>query len=137
MINRKFRNKSSCWLTPDILESDAYWSLTSANAVRFLSRFHQKAFRKKPKGNGKRGGYQITNNGEIIFTYSEAKELGVKSDRSISRAFKELINKGFIDISEPGNWYLKEPTKFAISFRWQKYGTDEYEPPKQKHALPG
>ena len=102
-----------------------------------LIRFHQKAYRKKT---GRRGGskeYVITNNGEIIFTYAEAKELGIKSTQTFFRVLRELIvDKGFIDVAEHGNWYSKEPTKFAISARWKKYGTPDYNGVEIKRFLP-
>ena len=114
-------------------------------------RFHQKTFKKKIKR--KRGGSKetiITNNGEIIFTYAEAKELGIRSSRTFNRVIRELVeDKGFIDLAEYGSWYGKQPNKFSISYRWRKYGTDEYEKieiprilpsgigfQKTKHALP-
>ena len=148
---RKFRNKSSCWLTPDLIESEAFLNLSGKAAMLCVIRFHQKAFKKKIKR--KRGGSKeqiITNNGEIIFTYAEAKELGIRSSRTFNRVIRELVeDKGFIDIAEYGSWYGKQPNKFSISCRWRKYGTDEYEKieiprilpsgigfQKTKHALP-
>jgi hypothetical protein len=148
---RKFRNKSSCWLTPDLIESEAFLNLSGKAAMLCVIRFHQKAFKKKIKR--KRGGSKeqiITNNGEIIFTYAEAKELGIRSSRTFNRVIRELVeDKGFIDIAEYGSWYGKQPNKFSISYRWRKYGTDEYEKieiprilpsgigfQKTKHALP-
>jgi hypothetical protein len=148
---RKFRNKSSCWLTPDLIESDAFLQLSGKAAMLCVIRFHQKTFKKKIKR--KRGGSKetiITNNGEIIFTYAEAKELGIRSSRTFNRVIRELVeDKGFIDLAEYGSWYGKQPNKFSISYRWRKYGTDEYEKieiprilpsgigfQKTKHALP-
>jgi hypothetical protein len=147
----KFRNKSSCWLTPDLIESEAFLNLSGKAAMLCVIRFHQKAFKKKIKP--KRGGSKetiITNNGEIIFTYAEAKELGIRSSRTFYRVIRELVeDKGFVDIEEHGGWYGKQPNKFSISYRWRKYGTGEYkkmEVPrilpsgigfkKTKHALP-
>jgi hypothetical protein len=130
---KKFQNRSSCWLTPDLIESDAFLSLSGKAAMLCLIRFHQKAFKKKPKHN-KRGGYVITNNGEIIFTYSEARELGMKSSQTLWKAVRELVEKGFIDIAEVGNWYLKQPNKYAISDRWKRYGTPEFRKAKNKFS---
>ena len=134
----KFHNRSHCWLTSDLIESDAFLKLSGKAAMLCLIRFHQKAYKKNIKR--KSGGHKepiITNNGEIIFTYSEARWLGIKTNRHFSLVVKELMEKGFIDISEPGNWYMKQPTKYSISYRWRKWGTDQYEPPKQKHSIMG
>ena len=47
---------------------------------------------------------KITNNGEIIFTYAEAMELGMKSSSTFNTVLRELVeDKGFIDIAEQGN----------------------------------
>ena len=136
--NRKFRNKSHCWLTSDLIESDAFLNLSGKAAMLCLIRFHQKAYKKNVKP--KRGGANqqlITNNGEIIFTYAEAKELGIKSSQTFYRVIRELVEeKGFIDIAESGNWYEKEPTRFAISFRWTRYGKSDYEKVEIPRMLP-
>jgi len=79
----------------------------------------------------------ITNNGRIIFTHAEARELGFKSSQTFHKVIRELVEeKGFIDIAEYGNWYQKEPTKFAISNRWKRYGTPEYETIQIPRILP-
>jgi len=103
-----------------------------------LIRFHQKAYRKNTST--KRRGYKnmiITNNGQIIFTYAEAKELGIKSTQTFHKVIRELVeDKGFISISEPGNWYERKPTKFSIVERWKRYGTAEYEKEPVPRGLP-
>lgn len=135
---RKFQNRSFCMLEPALIESDAFLNLSGKAAVVFLIRFHQKAYKKRTSRK-KRGmkDLVITNNGEIIFTYTEAYELGFRSSETFHRVIRELVTeKGFIDIAEPGNWYFKEPTKFAISQRWKKYGTPEYERVEIPRLLP-
>jgi hypothetical protein len=135
---RKFHNKSFCQLESELIESDAVKDLSGKWSLFCLIRFHQKAYRKW-KNVKKRGskGLVITNNGEIIFTYTEAKELGIKSGATFHRVVRELVeDKGFIDIAEHGNWYFKEPTKFAISQRWKRYGTSEYERVRVPRILP-
>ena len=81
--------------------------------------------------------YIITNNGELEFTYAEARELGIKSDRTFYRILRELATDlGFIDITEPGNWYEKKPTKFAHSNRYKDYGTPNYKRLEIPRRLP-
>ncbi len=138
MKKRKFKNRSFCQLMPDLIESEAFMSLSGKAVLVCLIRFHQKAY-KKWTTKKKRGmkNIVITNNGEIVFTYGEAVELGIKSSRTFYKAIKELVqDKGFIDIAEAGNWYHKQPTKYAISERWKFYGTDRYEPVKINRSLP-
>jgi len=135
---RNFRNRSFCMLEPDLIESEACRDLSGKWALMVLVRFHQKAHRKNPsKKKQALHRYIITNNGEIVFTYSEAKELGIKSERTFNKVLKQLVeDKGFIDIAEPGNWYEKRPTKFAISNRWKLYATPDYERVEMLRLLP-
>jgi hypothetical protein len=135
--NRKFRVKSFCFLEPDLIESEAVQKLSGKAALFCLVRFHQKAYRKK-KTSKKKGmkDMVITNQGEIIFTYAEAEELGIKSP-TFFKVIRELVeDKGFIDIAEQGNWYLKQPKKFSISERWRKFGTPDYKLVKIPRILP-
>lgn len=125
-------------LEPALIESDAFMDLSGKAAITCLIRFHQKAYKKKKDGRKK--GYKnlvITNNGEIIFTYGEAQELGIKSTATFYKVVRELVeDKGFIDMSVSGNWYHKEPNKFAISERWKRYGTPQYERIEIPRQLP-
>jgi hypothetical protein len=132
---RKFRNRSFSMLEPDLIESEAIQGL-SGNAVLVLIRFHQKAHRKKTRRRGINW-TTITNNGQIQFPYAEAREFGIKSDRTFYRIIRQLVeDRGFIDIVEPGNWYLRQPTKFAISQRWKRYGTADFEIVEMSRSLP-
>jgi len=125
---RKFRNKRFCMLEADLIESRAFEELSGKAAIVCLIRFHQKINRLGHRHRkGKLSNKVITNNGEIIFTYGEAKELGIKSSQTFNKVIHELVeDKGFIDIAEPGNWYERRPTKFGISYRWRDYGTPVY-----------
>jgi hypothetical protein len=138
MKKPKFHNKSFCMLEPSLIESEAVKSLNGKWWALFcLIRFHQKAYRKKTSKHKK--GYKnltITNNGEIMFTYGEAKELGMRSSETFGRVIRELVERGFIDIALQGNWYQKEPTKFAISERWKRYGTPDFVKVEVPRQLP-
>jgi len=125
-------------LEPDLIESDAFLSLSGKAAMLCLIRFHQKAHRKKAsKKKQPLHKYIITNNGEITFTYSEAEQLGIKSTKTFHKVIRELVEeRGFIDIAEFGNWYEKRPHKYAISSRWKLYGTSDYKKKKIPRLLP-
>jgi hypothetical protein len=123
----RFRNRSFAMLEPDLIESEAIQGL-SGKAMLVLIRFHQKAYRKGAKGRKGIKRMVITNNGEIVFSYSEAHELSIKSDATFYKIIRQLVEeRGLIDIAEPGNWYLKQPTKFAISERWKRFGTADFD----------
>ena len=119
-----------------LIESPAMKALTSRGAVFCLIRFHQKAHR-KGNARGKKAvrRMKITNNGEIIFTYAEAKWLGL-SKSTFRRALEKLIEIGFIDVEEQGSWYQQEPTRFSISNRWRQYGTKRFKPVPIERILP-
>lgn len=74
---------------------------------------------------------RILNNGEIVFTYEEAKRLyGIKPSR-FRRAIDELVEKGFLDIAETGMGLYRMATHYAISDRWRWWGTDRFEQAKR------
>ncbi len=134
--NQQFYNKSRAFIPPEVLASPAYLTITSAKTHIVLVRFWQKAFHKQTKK--RKGGAKsltITNNGQIIFTYGEAAALGI-SAATFHKAVKDLLARGFIDISENGNWYQKQPTKFFISWRFLKYGQPDFEKMGWKRGLP-
>jgi len=69
---------------------------------------------------------RILNNGELVFTYEEAKRLyGITAGR-FTRAIEELVEKGFLDISETGMGLYKMATHYGISDRWRDYGTPSF-----------
>ena len=126
---RKFHQGGFSQLESDLIQSEAFAALSTANAVRTLVRFWQKRRfkRKGKKGKGKCTD-ELANNGKIVFTYTEAAELGM-SESTFLRVLKELIALGFIDIDEenqdgfiPGKG--RRPTKYTISKRWRFYGND-------------
>ncbi|MCJ7540844.1 MAG: hypothetical protein MUO88_14405 [Desulfobacterales bacterium] len=138
MGKRKFHNKSYCMLEPSLIESEAFEDLSGKAAMLVLIRFHQKAYKKRRDGK-KRGlkELMITNNGEIIFTYAEAKELGIRSTQTFHRVLGELIEgKGFIDVNYRGGYYHNDPSKYSISGRWKRYGTPQYEKVEIPRVLP-
>jgi hypothetical protein len=136
---KRFRNRSFSTLEPDLIESTAFLTLPTTTAYKVLIRFHQKARKpnRKERKKGKDWARTIKNQGQIIFTYAEARELEIKSSATFHRAIRELVEvRGFIDIVDPGNWYFREPTRYAISWRWEKYGMSEYKPMKVPRRLP-
>jgi hypothetical protein len=134
---RKYRNRSYCMLEPALIESQAFRDLSGKSAMLILIRFHQKAYKRRK--NGKKRGLKnliVTNNGEIIFTYGEAKELGIKSSQTFYRCIRELVDKGFIDIEHRGHYINSDPNRYAISERWKRYGTPQYERVEIQRVLP-
>jgi len=75
------------------------------------------------KNGGKR--WDIINDGEITFTYKEAKMMGI-STPTFARAIDQLVRFGFIEIKRTGQGLCKSTTHYAFSGRWRNYGTDKF-----------
>lgn len=118
------------WFEREIFESKAFQKLP-ATAIRiYLAFLTKRRMRKSTYGGRKEWG--IVNNGEIEFTYKEAEaKHGIKQG-----AFREnrdrLIKFGLIDIAQSGAGLYKSKTLYAISERWRKYGTPEFEEIERK-----
>lgn len=70
--------------------------------------------------------WMIENNGKIVFPYAEAmNKFGFTRPRFL-RAIDQLVEHGFIDIAHSGGGMLKDTSKYAISDRWQDYGTKDF-----------
>ena len=68
----------------------------------------------------------ISNNGEIFFTYDEAKNNFGIPRSTFRRAIDQLVDLGFIDITHHGGGMMKDASKYAISERWEEYGKKEF-----------
>lgn len=122
---------ANIWFEKCLIESKAFVALKTATAHKALALFFTK--RQVTKRKGSRNQWDITNNGEITFTYREAKrKLSIKSDKTFRRAIDELRDKGFIDIAASGYGLYKSSNLYSISERWKLYGTPEYKQPKPR-----
>jgi len=117
------------YIESELFDSKAYKLLTKAQM-----RIHFEFMLKRRFGKiGSKKKTILLNNGDITFTYAEAERLGY-SRPTFQRALDKLIEVGLIDITYQGigglvsdNGKIKgEPTLFAISDRWQDYGTDNF-----------
>ena len=118
-----------------LLKSKAYRSLRTPTAYFVLGIFMTKRQLVKVGRRGKEQ-WDITNNGEIVFTYKEAKEKYCISSGAFRDAIDELRDKGFIDIEATGMGVHKVTTFFSIDDRWKLYGTPEYKEPKPRPEGP-
>ena len=85
----------------DLLHSKAYQELNYGPALKTLNWFYEEVqFRVNRRRRGK-DRYEIMNEGKMSFTYNEAKVRGL-DHRKFSRALKELVACGFIDIEKHG-----------------------------------
>ena len=123
-INRK--SDSPIVLDREVIFSPAWRDLNTANALRVYIDFLYRRRFQKPKGRSKaKRKWMFVNNGEIIYTYSEAKNLGM-SNSVFKRAIDSLIDHGFIDIEESGVGMYKYAPNYWISERWRQSGTPNF-----------
>jgi hypothetical protein len=137
---REQRFKEAKWnrmfVSRSLVQSKAFWALRGSSIkvlFVFLSKCVQKSVQSRPMRREKE--WVITNNGEIQFTYIEAKEKWGITNQTFAASIDQLVEVGFIDIAKSGSGLHKDVTLYAISDRWRKYGTDEFvylQRPKRK-----
>jgi hypothetical protein len=129
ILDKKMTQKKSSIIVvdKDVLNSKAFGSLRKGSSAIVYFDFLMKRIIKRAKV--KRGKHRpiIVNNGELEYTYSEAKKKRGFSKPRFHAAIKELVEKGLIDITRPGGGYDGEKSLYGISDRWKKYGTSEFE----------
>lgn len=122
---RKRKNQKPIYLDRDILHSPAYRTLKKVKSIPVLIDFLARR-KMSHEGRGGKKKWICINNGEIIFTYNEAKKLGYSADQFMN-AKRELVEHGFIDVNILGGLFDGDPAKFSISERWRKFGKDDFE----------
>jgi hypothetical protein len=108
----------------DLVISRAFLNLTGVASQVYLLFLRRRRLEKLGrKGKEK---WVISNNGEIVFPYAEAEnKFGITRPR-FQRAIDQLVEHGFIDIVHSGGGMVKDISKYAISERWIKYGTNNF-----------
>ena len=120
-----------------LVKSKAFQQL-NGSAIKVLMLF---MLRRKMKRMGPRKGKEkwiIYNNGEIIFPYAEAAKKYSLNASTFARAIDALVAYGFLDITHSGGGLMGDCTKYAVSDRWRKFGTDQFDPkarPKDTRGL--
>ena len=122
------------------LVKSAVWVSLSGTAKAVYLLFRTKCKMGRPPGKPGKRSWMILNNGQLIFSYREARnKYGITASR-FRRALDELIEKGFIDVEATGMGVHKVATQYSLSERWQDYGTStfrEAKRPQPSIANPG
>lgn len=123
-----------------LVKSPAWLDLNGA-AIKAYCIFRVKCqVRQRPGKPGKKNEKIIVNNGQLQFTYREAKtKYGFTASR-YRRALDDLIGHGFLDVAATGMGVHKVVTLYAISERWRAWGTADFvgaKRPKPPIANPG
>jgi hypothetical protein len=114
-------------LEQGIIKSPAWLSLVGVAThvyLLFRCKCQWSNRRRKPGG---RDAWTITNNGELEFTYAEAKKKYGITKGQFVRALDQLIDRGFLDVAATGMGVFKAKTLYSISYRWQHWGTDAFD----------
>jgi len=130
--NKKFRLKRKAWIEPDMMESEAFRSL-SGKGMWVLLRFYQKRTWEKGKTSSRRR-VTIYQTDGLVFTYVEALEFGI-SKAQFHRIIKELVEKGFIEVQHQGGGVGRDYSRYRLSDGWKKYGTPEFEKVTKRRVL--
>ena len=101
--------------------SPAFRKMTKSSIFILLEFYSRRQVAKIP-----RRGWQISNNGEIVFTYDEAKSKFRIARSTFRSSIDQLVELGFIDIAHHGGGMMKDSSKYGISERWRDYGREEY-----------
>ena len=92
------------------LKSEAWRSLSGA-AVKLWLELHTR--------------YNGGNNGNLHLSVNEAAKLLRMGKATVQRAYKELVDKGFLALEVPGNWYSRRAHDWRLT-------TKAVETPKEK-----
>ena len=130
-MKRKLPRTRGIYIERDILESDAYWDLTGAAPQVYMVFRMKRVFSDKCFGKNK--ARIVVNNGEIIYTYLEARKNHRIPKSNFLRARDQLIKVGFIEIAEDGGCH--HTTKYAISNNWRNYPEQTFERPKSGNLV--
>ena len=122
-------NKRPMFIDRSLPISKAGLSLTGKALPVLLILLMRRKMEKVNDRKGKMSVWRITNNGEIIFSYAEAKKKFGITDGVFRRAIECLRDKGFIEYKAQN---FKEPNKFTLLDDWKSYGTDSFKPRKPK-----
>lgn len=105
------------YIEKEMYESKAFLSLTGF-APQLLILFLGKRFIKTRRNKkGKKIKY-CSNCENIIFTYIEAKEKYGITLKRFTKARDDLLERGFINIKNPGGSFKKDKTVYAMSDQW-------------------
>lgn len=127
------------YLPRALVHSAAFAALRTAAAHRVLLLFYSKRTMERRRRPGSREKvWACSNNGQIQFSYKEAREQHGFTASRFRSALDEVIRVGFIDIAHSGYGLRKDCSLYAISRRWEDYGTDRYreaERPRQAQKI--
>ena len=109
--------------TPRRMHRSSAFRKLSVNSIFVLFEFMS---RRKMSRLGRKGQWNISNNGEIVFPYAEASKKFKICRSTFCRSIDQLVELGFIDIAHHGGGLMKDCSKYALSERWREYGKEGF-----------
>ena len=128
--NDKFRLKRDVFISWEILESEAFQTL-SATGIRVLLRFLQKRTWVKSRRKGRKADF---NNGGLAFTYAEAEAMDISTSQ-FHTVIKKLVEVGFIEVEHQGGIHKNDYSRYALSEQWRHYGNKDMPPIMKKRRV--
>lgn len=111
-----------------LLKSKAFRSISGTAKTVLFNFLMKRKVKGKRTGGGRKKTPVILNNGELQYSYAEAKRKGVPAT-SFMRALDQVIGHGFLDVAWSGSGGKKgDVSLYAISERWRAFGTDSFQP---------
>jgi len=124
-MGRKTKRRAGpVYVERELIDSSAFMDLGGKSPQVLMLFLAKRRMERVPVGGDRK--WSCTNNGEIEFTYAEAEKRGL-SRKQFARALDDLIDRGFVDITHHGGGLLKDASTYALSDRWRKWGTSEFE----------
>jgi hypothetical protein len=109
-----------------LLKSKAFRSLNGTAKNVFFDFLMKRRFTSYKIPGSKRKGFNLSNQGQLEYCYSEAEKNGIPR-ASFMRALDDLINNGLIDLHKRGSGTRKgDKSHYGISERWRKFGTADF-----------
>lgn len=88
---------------PYALLKSAAWRSLSGSAVKLFLELHTR--------------FNGSNNGNLRLSYAEAAEALGMGKATVQRAFQDLQEKGFVVLTQEGNWYHRQAHQWRITIK--------------------
>ncbi len=109
-------------LNRSLLNSTSYADLSGNDAKVLIQFMCKRQVQISPAAGKRLKRIVIVNNGQITYSYDEAESQGY-SRGTFAKIIDSLVDHGFIDIAESGAGLFRSSTLYALSDRWQLWGT--------------
>ena len=132
-MKRTLPRSMGIYLKKDIITSEAFWALGSTVLKVYMVFLLKRVMVEVNVRRRLTKTYRVENNGEITYTFIEAKKYHGVPKSTFFRARDKLIEVGFIEIAEAGGTH--HTTKYSIFENWRKYPAESFARPKSANLV--